>query len=244
MASISSFVDSFWQLDIPAGSFQYRSMPDACVDWIVDLDAPADNVLIAPFVSSRTFPLSGPASYFGVRFLPLGHSAFYPAALDEQSGDMVVTDALNPRGLNQLFDAIALSPSFRDRCLTVGKAIDRHMAPVSTDRRLHCFLLYCYRHYYLEVPRGPLQLSDRQCNEFGLSPRQLRRLCNMHLGMGPKQFSRVLRFQSAIRSLAGYRSAHAYQHYCDQSHMIREFNALGGLTPGAFLNVSVLSNTD
>lgn len=242
-ASLLPFIDSFWQLNVPAGAFRYRSMPDACVDWIFNLSAPAGNVLIAPFVSSRVFPLQGPASYFGVRFRPLGHSAVYSCPLHELSEDVVASDALSSTGLSRLFDALVLTRTFEQRCVEVGEVIAGYTVPISVDRRLSSFLRYCCQHYYLQIPREPLQLSDRQCNEFGLSARQLRRLCNAHLGMGPKQFSRVLRFQSAIRSLAVGRNTNSQRHYCDQSHMIREFNALGGVTPGTFLNMSVLSNT-
>ena len=57
--------------------------------------------------------------------------------------------------------------------------------------------------------------------------------------MGPKFFARLVRFQRFVRALAGRlrpwpRGAGVTAGYCDQAHLIREFRALAGETPGRF----------
>ncbi|RVT94397.1 helix-turn-helix domain-containing protein [Sphingomonas crocodyli] len=61
------------------------------------------------------------------------------------------------------------------------------------------------------------------------------------VGVGPRCFRRLLRFQALtamVRTDAGEPDWAGIAHdagYCDQSHMIREFREFAGMTPGAFV---------
>lgn len=71
---------------------------------------------------------------------------------------------------------------------------------------------------------------------FNLSERQLERKCREHLGLSPKQYLRLTRFEKALNMLqSGKRSGLfdvAYElGYADQSHFIREFKQFAGHTP-------------
>ena len=71
----------------------------------------------------------------------------------------------------------------------------------------------------------------------GLSERQLRRVFATAVGVGPKAYLRMLRFQRAIQSpeLPGGELAIAAGYY-DQAHLIAEFQHLARMTPRAFAN--------
>jgi AraC-like DNA-binding protein len=73
----------------------------------------------------------------------------------------------------------------------------------------------------------------RIAREEGLGPRHLHRLFIGHLGASPKAFSRVVRFQAALRRLSRG-TWQDVEGFCDQSHLIHEFQALYGDTPRAF----------
>jgi AraC-like DNA-binding protein len=68
----------------------------------------------------------------------------------------------------------------------------------------------------------------------GLTTRQLQRLLRANLGLAPKAYQRVLRFQRFVHiadagsSLA---SAAAHAGYADQAHLTREVGRLSGVTP-------------
>ena len=57
------------------------------------------------------------------------------------------------------------------------------------------------------------------------------------VGVGPRSYRRVLRFDRAVglirdgASCQGWAGLAAEAGYCDQSHMIREFKELAGMTP-------------
>ena len=83
-----------------------------------------------------------------------------------------------------------------------------------------------------QVPSMPVSsLADIAC----LSKRQYERIFSETVGMNPKEYSRVVRFQKALwlmqngeQNYAGRASACGFS---DQSHFIRDFKAMSGHTP-------------
>ena len=66
----------------------------------------------------------------------------------------------------------------------------------------------------------------------GMSPRALQRWFARHVGMPPRRYLRLLRFQKAFETVPGEASlaAHAAeQGFADQAHMAREFRAMAGV---------------
>ncbi len=65
------------------------------------------------------------------------------------------------------------------------------------------------------------------------------------VGVGPRSYRRVLRFDRAVKLIRngadteGWAGLAAEAGYCDQSHMIREFNELAGMTPAALVRQQV-----
>lgn len=84
----------------------------------------------------------------------------------------------------------------------------------------------------MDAPSTPVNsLADNAC----LSRRQYERIFREHVGMNPKEYARVVRFQKVLwlmqcgeRDYAGMATGCGY---ADQSHMIREFKAMSGHTP-------------
>ncbi len=69
----------------------------------------------------------------------------------------------------------------------------------------------------------------------GMSPRRLQRWFARHVGLPPRHYLRLLRFQKAFESVPGQASlaGHAAEAgFADQAHMAREFRALAG-TPAS-----------
>ena len=86
---------------------------------------------------------------------------------------------------------------------------------------------------------GRMQLRSLQ-EELRVTERSLQRLFAEHVGVSPKVYSRICKFQPAFQQLnAGNFSRLsdiAYDNgYADQSHLIREFREFTGLTPGEYL---------
>ena len=84
------------------------------------------------------------------------------------------------------------------------------------------------------------ELSSTCC----LSKKQFEREFCLHVGMNPKEYSRIVRFQKALwlmqhRHGKTNQAGLAYTSgYADQSHLIREFRKLCGYTPLSLLEVA------
>lgn len=89
-------------------------------------------------------------------------------------------------------------------------------------------------------------VADAGCRPAGdlarkadLSERQFRRLFERLVGMGPKRYARIVRFEAALAVMRLGRSgrltdlAHEFNWF-DQAHMDKDFRALGGTTPSGF----------
>ncbi|MFA4182514.1 helix-turn-helix transcriptional regulator [Xylanibacter rodentium] len=80
------------------------------------------------------------------------------------------------------------------------------------------------------------ELADISC----LSPKQFGRVFNSHLGMMPKEYARVVRFQKSMWMLQNGKcdyAAIAYLcGYSDQSHFIRDFRQYSSVTPARIVN--------
>ena len=74
----------------------------------------------------------------------------------------------------------------------------------------------------------------------GVSERHLLRVFRETVGVSPKAFARLARFRRAVRAAtevgaAGWASIAADAGYYDQAHLIAEFRAIAGVTPGMLL---------
>jgi AraC-like DNA-binding protein len=87
---------------------------------------------------------------------------------------------------------------------------------------------------------GPASRTREVARQVGLSQRRFITVFKQEIGITPKLFSRVRRFQRALvlirRSTAPNWPALALEcGYCDQSHMIRDFLAFSGYSPTEYL---------
>jgi len=76
--------------------------------------------------------------------------------------------------------------------------------------------------------------------DLGLSERHLRRVFKEAVGVGPKEFARLVRFERALCAAhdsvgESWASIAAATGYYDQAHLIGEFHSISGVTPRALL---------
>jgi AraC-like DNA-binding protein len=102
------------------------------------------------------------------------------------------------------------------------------------------------------APRAPGQLAlnaaerltrarvNAVASELGVSERHLRRVFREAVGVSPKTFAKLARFQRALGDErlgrhAGWASIAVEAGYYDQAHLIAEFRAIAGVTPQALI---------
>lgn len=77
--------------------------------------------------------------------------------------------------------------------------------------------------------------------EVCLGIKQFERIFSKHVGLNPKKFTSIIRFQNVIQMKRKYKTSNMYQlasdnGYYDQSHFIHDFKSLTDLTPRVFFN--------
>ncbi|MDI1451473.1 helix-turn-helix domain-containing protein [Polyangium sp. 6x1] len=247
---LGAFVDCFWHYDgDPPPAARERALPSGCLDLIINLDADCLEFFAPDAVTPLgPFPgvvLNGAAAGFvtigarprnavmGVHFKPGGAFPFLGVPAGDLEGMQVPLDALwgpSARELRERLAAVAtLGERFAmlERCLRerVRSSHARHPAVVEALRAFE----------------DPWLASVAQVNSLtGLSPRQLIARFREQVGLAPKAYWRVRRFQAALRRLESARDAGgaeiAAEHgYFDQAHWIREFRAFSGMSPRAYL---------
>jgi AraC-like DNA-binding protein len=168
------------------------------------------------------------AGIVGVHFRPGGALPFLGALPSELSDLHVDLDALWGHAATELRERLCEAGTPEQRLLIVEQTL--------TAR------LRCPRARHRAVPFAVAALSETHASVsqlasvIGLSHRRLIEVFSAEVGMTPKRFARVRRFQRAValaqRSPSPDWAGLAHDcGYSDQSHLIREFVAFSGLAP-------------
>jgi transcriptional regulator GlxA family with amidase domain len=178
--------------------------------------------------------MTGRVDLLGVRFRPGAGGVSLDAPLAELRDRQVDLDALWGGLAAELQDALAgAAPA--DRVRHVERILRARMR-ASPPRREDETVARAVR--LMRRARGGAGVRDVAA-ALGVGERWLERAFERHVGYSPKTLARVVRLQHAVRLMLadGARpwTAIAYDAgYADQAHLVREFRALAGVTPGAY----------
>ena len=227
-----------------------RVLPDGSMELIFNLRDEARHVFDPathrPARSYRRSWLSGAhsefividtapdASMMGAHFRPGGAAAFLGLPLSELRNAVVDLEALwnaeAPRLRDQLLEAP--TPAAKFRLLE-----DALLARWRSSAAWHPAVNYALRCFTAE----PQSITvGKVTGEIGLSPRRFIQLFTEQVGLTPKLFCRVRRFQSVLdqirsRGEIGWADVAVGCGYYDQAHFIHDFQEFCGMNPGAYL---------
>jgi AraC-like DNA-binding protein len=251
---LRDFVDCLWHWDgYPAPAPLERALPSGTLDVTINLVqdrlrvfAPDERtplpafpgIMITGARAGYTVIATAPGMIvMGVHFKPGGAFPF----LGVPAGDLMNTHA----GLDVLWGARAAA--LRERLIEAATSgarfriletflLDRVQRPLERDP----IVAEALRAFDEPSLRSVTDVNVRT----GASPRLLIARFREQVGLTPKAFWRVRRFQAALRQLErplGLRGAAlaAELGYFDQAHFIREFHQFAGLSPGEYLEQEV-----
>lgn len=195
-----------WEQRVASERVQ-RVVPDGCGDLLIFADGGAQAVGLADQVALVS--LAAGTRIRGVRLRPEAvASAFGVAATELRNQSVDLADVVGAR---------------RSGSLLRDGALDAWIRSIEPDARIAA-----------AVRLLDEETVDAAADALGLSGRQLRRVFESAVGLGPKSFQRVRRFQRFLRraeSGASLASSSADAGYSDQAHMSRDVRALSGLSP-------------
>jgi AraC-like DNA-binding protein len=247
--TLAPFVKCIWSQESDRAIFnagRERILPDSCFELVFHFRDPLltrypdGTSAIQPrsFVvgQMKRFLEIEPAGQMGliaVRFHARGAYLFFHRPLSEVTEGIVDLTDFWKELTRELTERVALACSMTERVRIVEETL--------------LGLLSKNGHYDHTVDRG-IQLIETSggqlsvvqlARHLGVSNRQLTRRFQNTVGLGPKEFARIIRFLQAVRCLRDSHSVTLTETaiscgYFDQAHFNHEFRELAGMTPGEF----------
>lgn len=258
---LARFVESItWYAGFDPTHLREKLVPDGAIQIIVDLTE-TPKKLYADEMSDRAVDfrkawISGmhtrpivieaqpAASMLVIRFRSGGAHAFLGLPADALTGDVFALGDVIGRTASSLRDRILEAPDAASKAAAAEAWLwEQHRAPDLNALVEHVATR-------LQKPAG-LTIKSL-VEETGYSARQVQNLFRQWVGLSPKQYARVRRFNQLIAELcrAGaydpalggkalpapdWAALAAELRYADQSHLVNEFRTFAGMTPGAYV---------
>jgi AraC-like DNA-binding protein len=187
------------------------------------LAGPRSRALVTEFEAGR--------AHIWVSFALGAAPAFFPGALAAAADELVPLADLWGGCGGSLRDQLLTAAAPQDMLRVMEQVLLTHLAgPDRADPAV------CAAARALSSGQAVGQVADG----LGLLPRTLRRRFTARAGLTPKRFARVQRLRRVTRTLDGQARADwaavaAGHGYCDQAHLIDEFQDLANITPAEYL---------
>jgi AraC-like DNA-binding protein len=170
----------------------------------------------------------------GIQFKPGGAFPFLKLPAAELQGRHVALSDLWGQPANDMREVLLAANHIDDRFRIVEQTLLAQLGPSRTRHPAVAYALSA-----ITRTQNIVELTSR----IGLSPRRFADVFHQEVGLTPKLFFRIRRFQQALRRLsAGKRVEWAdfalSNGYYDQPHFIRDFQAFSGLNPSSYVSRS------
>lgn len=248
---LAEFVSSLWALSDSPQHAMERIVPSGTIEIVIDLTSEEIRIYnplgldvqarfsgaIVSGAYSRCFVIDTRqhASIIGVHFKPGGAYPFLGVSAAELADSHVDLRALWGSSADELRERLCLASAPGDRFRILERALTAHLfRPLVYHPKVALALRAFGR---AEIGQGEIEPNVGEIARCaGLSHRRFVEVFTTAVGMTPKLFGRVRRFQRAVALLRTATHPRWPQialacGYFDQSHLIRDFRAFSGLSP-------------
>ncbi|HJS54080.1 MAG TPA: helix-turn-helix transcriptional regulator [Chitinophagaceae bacterium] len=247
---LSNFIDFFFYFEgAHAEHRMEKLLPDGSVDLLIDLtDSPKKlfhNEDGTSYITFKKSWISGMKTNYilidasvsnmiGVHFKPGGCYPFIHFPMAELNDLTIGLDNIWSKDANTFREAILHEPCIDKRFLI----LENYFLQKGKDRMENHALV----HYSVnQLVTSPQMWTIKDLSgKTGITQKHLITLFKKYVGLSPKMFSRIYKFQKVIQSIEQQKkvdwSMLAYEcGYFDQAHFIKEFQAFSGVNPAAYL---------
>lgn len=250
-ALLSDFVDNFWHYEgYQAEHVNERILPTGTMELVINLledelriyDAEHPDrcsrysgaVVSGAYWKGFVSDTREEAFIMGIHFKPGGAFPFFGVPADELAEMHVDLETLWGSSARRLRERLYEAPAPDERFHLLEEALIDHLfRPLEHHYAISAALEDLARHVDATV-------RDIARNT-GLSERRFIQVFKSEVGVTPKLFSRVQRFQRARAIIHGQEKTADWSDiaiecgYFDQSHLIRDFQEFSGISPAAYL---------
>lgn len=237
---LQHLIETYWVTDgVLEKPFTQRILPDGCVDIIFDFGSNNNTgqhpVGLPKLVGTMTSLLEisyqpGRLQMMGIRFAPAGITAFtrIPVfGITNQDIELPLTETLFDRSF---YEQLPDMECMQERIIYINAYFLARMHKLYLpDRQIsHAVSL-------IQNNNGNLSVK-RIAGEVCLSERQFERKFKTSIGISAKAFGNIMRFRAVRRYMETHPDESMYEiaiacGYYDHSHMNKEFQRLGGISP-------------
>jgi AraC-like DNA-binding protein len=247
---LAAYVEKVWYCDgygivdgtrrvLPNGRFQlFISLSDAPVggpgraNW--ELGRGAASVVVGIRTCCSVIDTGALQSTMGVLFWPGGARAFFDASANMFYNESVPLDLIWGSLAGELRDHLREAGTVAEKFEVLeGALLER------VDKRLEL-------HPAVQYALGELARAPHICSvlgmakEAGLSRRRFAQLFREQVGLTPKLYCRLHRFQDVVRQISlgspvDWAALALAGGYCDQAHLSNEFRSFSGTSPSSYL---------
>ncbi len=233
---LAPYVLEFWQYEMPAypPHLPNQIYPSGVVILRFDISEHAVGaVLYGPSISPRMRGLFfANVRVFGVALRPGRASSVLGLPISDLRDLRVQLDALWPGPVRELRERLWEASSFEARVRRLGEFLRGRIRRHQTSAEVG----------FHDAFRSMLLTAEVDASKRAAGPvsaRSLRRHFDRYVGLGPKEMSRVLRFQGVLGALVRQRPIRLSDlalraGYSDQAHLVRDFASLIGAPPARF----------
>ena len=226
---LANLAASFWHIENRGTEVKtYHVVPDGCVDLIGSASS-FNGIFISPTPSEPVrFDIEPGSVWFGMRLLPGIFHRLTGISVGELEGQTLIAEDVERQLFAGLNDKLSSTDKHGDRQKAMADWLIK-TADVNADTKSETTPFD--RAIDGIIKRGGDVRVDSEV-EAGISSRQLRRLFYHRVGMSPKKFARVVRFQNAVGRILAASGDSMTDAFFDQAHFIKEVKTLAGFTPG------------
>lgn len=248
---LTPFVKCFWILESPPDVsnvlYKDRVFPDGCMELIIHFGDPylqyfenSSKLQLRSFIYGqiKQFIEIGPSSAFSgviaARFFPHGVFPFLKIPIYEFQNQIIPLIEIFGKSALELEEIIQGSNNNQQRILHLSNFLSKtlYKADFQIDRRITKSLEELYK------SRGTINI-ECLANRIELSSKQLERQFQSKIGLNPKYFARILRFQNIFQLMKSGQVKNLTQlayaaGFSDQAHLSREFRHFTGTNPKSY----------
>ncbi|HYG40839.1 MAG TPA: helix-turn-helix transcriptional regulator [Cytophagales bacterium] len=247
-AFLKDFVRFFWVLegDSVNESYIYRSLADGCSELIFHYKGTFEeltdkenikqsySLIHAQSQNFKRFITFENFAIFGVYLYPFAIPQLFSLPSTELSNQLVDLQTLLGNEGGELEEKMMLAGDNLERVKILSSFLENRVKKI---KREEPGVFAAINHI---INSGGTLSVEKLSDNFCLSTRQFERKFKEYAGFSPKLYSRIIRFQTALKDYGNYKkplTQIAFDcGYYDQSHFIHDFKEFSGYHPKAYFS--------
>ncbi|MCP4340342.1 MAG: AraC family transcriptional regulator [Desulfobulbaceae bacterium] len=242
---LKKLIKYFWVLksDHPT-TLNHKLLPVNNIDFILNFSSPIKYCSESKVEETPKYFFSGirhqycinhqvgKLNMLGISFFPAGLYPFLKIPLSEFTNRVVELDLV----IHKFSSALEERLCFADSVIQQIEILENYLIRLIDPRYIPANETFQMVNTFYSV-----DLDIRTfCKQYGVNQRKLERIFNEYIGISPKYFKRLNRFQGVINQILNKKyidfTSMAYENdYYDQAHFIKDFKSFAGCSPSQFV---------